>query len=206
MMISHHQRASTGRQPTSDAVVHSYNTRIHRTMLVALTTTRRQLPAITKLPVPVVIASRFFRRGTSVALNNNNNNMSTTTTPAASSSTSSSSSFVPAVYSGFVDAVGNTPLIYLKGASERTQCSIYGKAEFLNPGGSVKDRAAKFLIEGLERDGKLKPGGTVVEGTAGNTGYEGLRKSVPAKPGSCQRARFALTAALLILFMCMILF
>lgn len=79
-------------------------------------------------------------------------------------------SFTPAVYDGFVEAVGNTPLILLKGASKRTGCKIYGKAEFLNPGGSVKDRAAKFLVEGLERDGKLKPGGTIVEGTAGNTG------------------------------------
>jgi cysteine synthase A len=78
--------------------------------------------------------------------------------------------FTPAVYNGFVDAIGNTPLILLKGASERTGCKIYGKAEFLNPGGSVKDRAAKFLVEGLERDGKLQPGGTIVEGTAGNTG------------------------------------
>mmetsp|Transcript_43815 Transcript_43815/g.106247 ORF Transcript_43815/g.106247 Transcript_43815/m.106247 type:complete len:358 (-) Transcript_43815:628-1701(-) len=78
--------------------------------------------------------------------------------------------FVPAVYEGFVDAIGNTPLIYLKGPSERTGCKIYGKAEFLNPGGSVKDRAAKFLVEGLERDGKIQPGGTIVEGTAGNTG------------------------------------
>lgn len=78
--------------------------------------------------------------------------------------------FTPAVYNGFVDAIGNTPLILLKGASERTGCQIYGKAEFLNPGGSVKDRAAKFLVEGLERDGKLQPGGTIVEGTAGNTG------------------------------------
>lgn len=82
----------------------------------------------------------------------------------------SSPKFVPPVYDSFVDAVGNTPLIFLKGASERTGCKIYGKAEFLNPGGSVKDRAAKFLVEGLERDGLLKPGGTIVEGTAGNTG------------------------------------
>lgn len=79
--------------------------------------------------------------------------------------------FVPAVYGGFVDAIGNTPLILLKAASERTGCQIYGKAEFLNPGGSVKDRAAKFLVEGLERDGRLaQPGDIVVEGTAGNTG------------------------------------
>lgn len=84
--------------------------------------------------------------------------------------TSASKDFVPAVYNGFVDAIGNTPLIYLKAASERTGCQIYGKAEFLNPGGSVKDRAAKFLIDGLEKDGKLQPGGTIVEGTAGNTG------------------------------------
>jgi cysteine synthase len=83
---------------------------------------------------------------------------------------SSSKDFVPAVFNGFVEAIGNTPLIRLKAASERTGCDIYGKAEFLNPGGSVKDRAAKFLIEGLERDGKIQPGGTVVEGTAGNTG------------------------------------
>jgi cysteine synthase A len=82
----------------------------------------------------------------------------------------SSSSFVPAVYDGFVESVGNTPLIFLKGPSERNGCKIYGEAEFLNPGGSVKDRAAKFLVEGLERDGLLKPGGTIVEGTAGNTG------------------------------------
>jgi cysteine synthase len=83
---------------------------------------------------------------------------------------SSSKDFIPAVYNGFVDAIGNTPLIFLKAVSARTGCQIYGKAEFLNPGGSVKDRAAKFLIEGLERDGKISPGGTVVEGTAGNTG------------------------------------
>jgi cysteine synthase A len=88
--------------------------------------------------------------------------------------------FVPAVYDGFVDAIGNTPLIYLRGPSERTGCKIYGKAEFLNPGGSVKDRAAKFLVEGLERDGKLKPGGTIVEGTAGNTGI-GLTYVAAAK-------------------------
>ena len=77
---------------------------------------------------------------------------------------------VPPVYNGMVDAIGNTPLILLRGPSERTKCKIYGKAEFLNPGGSVKDRAAKSLVEGLERDGKLVPGSTVVEGTAGNTG------------------------------------
>lgn len=71
---------------------------------------------------------------------------------------------------GFVDTVGNTPLIKLRAASEATGCTILGKAEFLNPGGSVKDRAAKFMILDAERRGVLGPGGVVVEGTAGNTG------------------------------------
>lgn len=70
----------------------------------------------------------------------------------------------------FVDAVGNTPLIKLKKASEETGCTILGKAEFLNPGGSVKDRAAKYIILDAEERGDLKPGGLIVEGTAGNTG------------------------------------
>ncbi|MER5171493.1 MULTISPECIES: cysteine synthase A [Thioclava] len=67
-------------------------------------------------------------------------------------------------------AVGNTPLIKLKKASELTGCDIYGKAEFLNPGQSVKDRAALFIIRDAIARGQLKPGGTIVEGTAGNTG------------------------------------
>jgi cysteine synthase len=67
-------------------------------------------------------------------------------------------------------AIGNTPLIRLKGPSERTGCEILGKAEFMNPGQSVKDRAALFIIQDAMRKGRLKPGGTVVEGTAGNTG------------------------------------
>ena len=71
---------------------------------------------------------------------------------------------------GFVDAVGNTPLIKLKRASEETGCTILGKAEFLNPGGSVKDRAAKYIILDAEARGDLEPGGLIVEGTAGNTG------------------------------------
>ncbi|KAJ3733627.1 tryptophan synthase beta subunit-like PLP-dependent enzyme [Lentinula guzmanii] len=71
---------------------------------------------------------------------------------------------------GFTGAVGNTPLIYLKGLSEKTGAHIYGKAEFQNPGGSVKDRAALGVIRDAENRGLLKPGGTVVEGTAGNTG------------------------------------
>src|SRR5271169_4741608 len=67
-------------------------------------------------------------------------------------------------------AIGNTPLIRLKRASELTGCEILGKAEFMNPGQSVKDRAALFIIQDAIRRGILKPGGTIVEGTAGNTG------------------------------------
>ena len=74
------------------------------------------------------------------------------------------------VRQGFRDAVGNTPLIKLREASENTGCNIYGKAEFLNPGGSVKDRAALYIIKDAEERGLLKPGGIIVEGTAGNTG------------------------------------
>ena len=71
---------------------------------------------------------------------------------------------------GFIGAIGNTPLIRLRGPSELTGCEILGKAEFLNPGGSVKDRAALYMILDAEKRGLLGPGGTVVEGTAGNTG------------------------------------
>lgn len=70
----------------------------------------------------------------------------------------------------FLQSIGNTPLIRLRAASEATGCDIYGKAEFLNPGGSVKDRAALSIIEDAEAKGLLKPGGLIVEGTAGNTG------------------------------------
>jgi cysteine synthase A len=70
----------------------------------------------------------------------------------------------------FVDAVGDTPLIRLRRASELTGCTILGKAEFLNPGGSVKDRAAKYMVLDAERRGVIEPGGLIVEGTAGNTG------------------------------------
>ncbi|MFZ5736345.1 MAG: cysteine synthase A [Pseudomonadota bacterium] len=69
-----------------------------------------------------------------------------------------------------VDAIGNTPLIKLKRASEQTGCTILGKAEFMNPGQSVKDRAALFIIQDAVKRGALRPGGVVVEGTAGNTG------------------------------------
>lgn len=72
--------------------------------------------------------------------------------------------------SPFLAAVGQTPLIRLRAASERTGCDIYGKAEFMNPGGSVKDRAAKYLLTDALRRGVIGPGGIVVEGSAGNTG------------------------------------
>ncbi len=69
-----------------------------------------------------------------------------------------------------IDAIGNTPLIRLKRVSDATGCEILGKAEFMNPGQSVKDRAALYMVRDAERKGTLKPGGTIVEGTAGNTG------------------------------------
>ena len=74
------------------------------------------------------------------------------------------------VRDGLCDAIGGTPLIRLRRASELTGCTVLGKAEFLNPGGSVKDRAALFIIRDAERRGVLKRGGLIVEGTAGNTG------------------------------------
>src|SRR5947207_5747327 len=74
------------------------------------------------------------------------------------------------VRDGIVEAIGNTPLIKLKRVSEETGCTILGKAEFMNPGQSVKDRAALFIIQDAVQRGTLRPGGTVGEGTAGNTG------------------------------------
>ena len=74
------------------------------------------------------------------------------------------------IQNGIVEAIGNTPLIRLRRASELTGCTILGKAEFMNPGQSVKDRAALFIIQDAEERGLLGPGGTIVEGTAGNTG------------------------------------
>ena len=85
---------------------------------------------------------------------------------------------------GFIGTVGNTPLIRLHSFSEATGCEILGKAEFLNPGGSVKDRAALYIIQDAEKKGLLKPGGTVVEGTAGNTGI-GLAHICNAKGYKC---------------------
>ncbi|MBG1267171.1 cysteine synthase A [Nostoc sp. WHI] len=88
------------------------------------------------------------------------------------------------IKNGFVGAVGNTPLIRLNSFSEETGCEILAKAEFLNPGGSVKDRAALYIIKDAEEKGLLKPGGTVVEGTAGNTGI-GLAHICNAKGYKC---------------------
>ncbi|KWR91713.1 cysteine synthase A [Cupriavidus sp. IDO] len=88
------------------------------------------------------------------------------------------------VRDGFVGTIGRTPLIRLGGLSAATGCDIYGKAEFLNPGGSVKDRAALYIIRDAERRGTLKPGGTVIEGTAGNTGI-GLAHICAARGYRC---------------------
>ena len=88
------------------------------------------------------------------------------------------------IKNGFVGSVGNTPLIRLNSFSEETGCEILGKAEFLNPGGSVKDRAALYIIKDAEEKGALLPGGTVVEGTAGNTGI-GLAHICNAKGYKC---------------------
>ena len=74
------------------------------------------------------------------------------------------------VRDGFIESIGNTPLIRLRRASEATGCTILGKAEFLNPGGSVKDRAALGIVLDAEAKGQIRPGGVIVEGTAGNTG------------------------------------
>src|SRR6201996_899081 len=75
-----------------------------------------------------------------------------------------------AIKQDVIAAIGNTPLIRLRRASEQTGCEILAKAEFMNPGQSVKDRAALFMIRDHEAKGRLRPGGVIVEGTAGNTG------------------------------------
>ncbi|KDQ55878.1 hypothetical protein JAAARDRAFT_133249 [Jaapia argillacea MUCL 33604] len=92
--------------------------------------------------------------------------------------------FTSRTVEGFTGAVGNTPLITLKTLSERTGCRILGKAEFQNPGGSVKDRAALGILQDAEKRGLINPGGTVVEGTAGNTGI-GLAHVCRAKGYKC---------------------
>ena len=89
-----------------------------------------------------------------------------------------------ALCDGFTGAIGNTPLIRLQALSDETGCEILGKAEFMNPGGSVKDRAAKWIVLDAETRGVLKPGGTVVEGTAGNTGI-GLAHVCNARGYQC---------------------
>ncbi|KAK9477782.1 tryptophan synthase beta subunit-like PLP-dependent enzyme [Lipomyces japonicus] len=95
-----------------------------------------------------------------------------------------SKDYVPLTVDGFVGAVGNTPLLKLNRLSEETGANIFAKAEFMNPGGSVKDRAALYVVKDAEERGLLKPGGTVVEGTAGNTGI-GLAHICRAKGYKC---------------------
>ena len=85
-------------------------------------------------------------------------------------------------FNNFIDGIGNTPLIRLNGPSELTGCNIYGKAEFLNPGGSVKDRAACAIIKDAEEKKLISKGGTIVEGTAGNTGFRAHEFSHPPTP------------------------
>ncbi|KDE04122.1 cysteine synthase [Microbotryum lychnidis-dioicae p1A1 Lamole] len=111
---------------------------------------------------------------------------------AEATSSSSSSANYPALQphahslpvDGFVGAIGNTPLIRISSLSEETGCEILGKAEFTNPGGSVKDRAALGLVQWAEKQGLIKPGGTIVEGTAGNTGI-GLAHVCRARGYKC---------------------
>ncbi|KAG9293856.1 hypothetical protein G9A89_019194 [Geosiphon pyriformis] len=88
------------------------------------------------------------------------------------------------IVDGFVGAIGNTPLIRLNKVSQNTGAEIFAKAEFMNPGGSVKDRAALYVVKNAEEQGLLKPGGTIVEGTAGNTGI-GLAHVCRAKGYKC---------------------
>jgi cysteine synthase A len=88
------------------------------------------------------------------------------------------------IRAGFSEAVGRTPLIRLRGPSEATGCEILGKAEFLNPGASVKDRAALYMVLDAEESGALEPGATIVEGTAGNTGI-GLALVANARGYQC---------------------
>jgi len=92
------------------------------------------------------------------------------TTTASGTAPDTAPGAAPHPANSLADAIGNTPLIRLAHASAQAGCEIYGKAEFMNPGGSVKDRAALSIITAAERDGTLAPGGTIVEGTAGNTG------------------------------------
>eukprot|EP00752_Nemacystus_decipiens_P006373 g5745.t1 len=101
-----------------------------------------------------------------------------------SASTSATAGVSVGIVQGFPGAVGNTPLVRLGSLSDKTGCEILAKAEWMNPGGSVKDRAAKYLVSDAEKKGALKPGGTVVEGTAGNTGI-GLAHMCRARGYKC---------------------
>lgn len=109
-------------------------------------------------------------------------------TSASTASTSSTLSPVAAAHmrpvNGFVGAIGNTPLIRLNKISQETGCEVLGKAEFMEPGGSVKDRAALYVVKDAEERGLIQPGGTVVEGTAGNTGI-GLAHVCRSKGYKC---------------------
>lgn len=104
---------------------------------------------------------------------------------------------------GLIPTIGNTPLIRLRAISEATRCEIFGKAEFLNPGGSVKDRAALAIVLDAERRGTLRPGGVIVEGTAGNTGIGltlvgnalGYRTAIVIPETQSQEKKDALRAA-----------
>ena len=93
------------------------------------------------------------------------------------------------IKNNFIDSIGNTPLIKLKAASEITGCNIYGKAEYLNPGGSVKDRAALALIKDAQEKKLISEGGIVVEGTAGNTGKDSW-SLIEKAPSICASAKF----------------
>ncbi|KAI8851892.1 tryptophan synthase beta subunit-like PLP-dependent enzyme [Chytridium lagenaria] len=97
---------------------------------------------------------------------------------------SSTISKAQGITDGFIGAIGNTPLLRLRKISEETGCEIFGKAEFMNPGGSVKDRAALYVVKDAEERGLIQKGGTVVEGTAGNTGI-GLAHVCRAKGYKC---------------------
>lgn len=102
---------------------------------------------------------------------NGSRNISITKNPLIPEEADFKPPFIPLVSTnGFPDAIGNTPLLKLPKLSKETGRNIYGKAEFMNPGGSIKDRAAIYIIKDAEKKGLIKPGGTIVEGTAGNTG------------------------------------
>jgi len=95
--------------------------------------------------------------------------------------------FTSNIRDGFIGTIGNTPIIYLRSLSEETGCHIFGKAEFLNPGGSIKDRAAKYIIREALESGRLVPGGTISEGTVGSTG---IALALQARATGCQSTIF----------------